>query len=59
MGCPPANDHHFDVQQTIVPILNYGTCEHAHKVLARITKIQLTHKHNNNQLGTSKFTPHY
>ena len=28
-------------------ILNYGTCGHAHKVLAHITKIQLTHKHNN------------
>ena len=28
-------------------ILNYGTCGHAHKVPALITKIQLTHKHNN------------
>ena len=28
-------------------ILNYETCGHTHKVPALITKIQLTHKHNN------------
>ena len=39
-------------------ILNCGTCGHAHKVPALITKIQLTHKHNNNQLNTPMFTPH-
>ena len=31
----------------IFNILNFGTCEHAHTVPALITKIQLTHKHNN------------
>ena len=35
-------------------ILNYGTCGHAHKVPALITKIQPTHKHNNKSIGHTK-----
>ena len=35
-------------------IFNYGTCGHAHKVPTLITKIQLTHKHNNNPTRHTK-----
>ena len=35
-------------------ILNYGTYGHAHKVPALITKIQLTHKHNNKSTRHTK-----
>jgi hypothetical protein len=39
-------------------ILNYRTCRHAHKPPALITKIQITHYHNNNSSSTQLFTPH-
>ena len=35
-------------------ILNYETCGHAHKVPGLITKIQLTHKHNNKSTRHTK-----
>ena len=38
----------------IFNILNYKTCGHAHKVPALITKIQLTHKHNNKSTRHTK-----
>ena len=36
----------------LLKVLNQGTCGHAHKVPALITKIQITHNHNNNPAST-------